>query len=551
MKTQLRVLHLEDNPRDAELIRSMFEGEGLACDFIVVDCREAFAASLASAPFDLILSDFSLPDYDGISALKLAREKQPDVPFILVSGTLGEEQAIDSLRSGATDYVLKQRPARLLPAVRRALQDAQERTELRRAEEAMRQSEFKYRHLFESLSDAAFLVEEQSGRILDINKQAELLLGQSRSQIVGRDHSQLYPADKSGEYCRRFLTGDSPKHGLGYEAEILPPTGSAVPVNIRVSRIILHGRSLHLGLFRDATELKKSEEQRQNMEIQLRHAQKMESIGQLAAGIAHEINTPTQYIGDNARFLKDAFLDLIEVFQLVEQMVAAGAPPDAAGELFQQLQQAAAQADLGYLAMEIPKAIQQSLEGVERVARIVRAMKEFSHPGAEGKAPADLNKAIESTLTVSHNEWKYVADLVTDFDPALPAVPCLLGEFNQVILNLVVNAAHAIADVVEDASKGKGTLTVRTRRVGDWAEIRIGDSGTGIPEKIRAKIFDPFFTTKEVGKGTGQGLAIAHAVVVDKHGGDITFETEIGRGTVFVIRLPLGGQEGQIRDKAA
>src|ERR1051325_5022318 len=184
MKAQLRVLHLEDNPRDAELIRSMFEDEGLACDFIVAGCREAFAASLASAPFDLILSDFSLPDYDGISALKLAREKQPDVPFILVSGTLGEEQAIDSLRSGATDYVLKQRPARLLPAVRRALQDAQERAELRRAEEAMRQSEFKYRHLFESLSDAAFLVEEQSGRVLDINKQAELLLGQSRSQIV-------------------------------------------------------------------------------------------------------------------------------------------------------------------------------------------------------------------------------------------------------------------------------------------------------------------------------------------------------------------------------
>jgi signal transduction histidine kinase len=281
------------------------------------------------------------------------------------------------------------------------------------------------------------------------------------------------------------------------------------------------------------------ERERRLMEGQLRQAQKLESIGQLAAGIAHEINTPTQYIGDNTRFLKDAFIDLIEVFQVVEQMVAAGAPPDQVGQLFLQLQQAASRADLGYLALEIPKAIQQSLEGVERVARIVRAMKEFSHPGTEGKAPTDLNKAIESTLTVSRNEWKYVAELVTEFDPVLPAVPCLLGEFNQVILNLVVNAAHAIADVVGDGGKGKGILTVKTRRDGDWAEVRIGDTGTGIPESVRDKIFDPFFTTKGVGKGTGQGLAIAHAVVVEKHGGSITLETEVGRGTTFIIRLPI------------
>ncbi|MBI3300896.1 MAG: HAMP domain-containing histidine kinase [Deltaproteobacteria bacterium] len=173
------------------------------------------------------------------------------------------------------------------------------------------------------------------------------------------------------------------------------------------------------------------------------------------------------------------------------------------------------------------------------MTKIVRAMKEFSHPGSEEKVETDLNRAIETTITVARNEWKYVAELATDLDSSLPPVPCLPGEFNQVILNLIINAAHAIAVVVSEGSTSKGTITVSTRHDGDWAEIRVSDTGTGIPEAIRAKIFAPFFTTKEVGKGTGQGLAIAHSVIVDKHKGTIGFETEVGRGTTFIIRLPL------------
>jgi signal transduction histidine kinase len=165
-------------------------------------------------------------------------------------------------------------------------------------------------------------------------------------------------------------------------------------------------------------------------------------------------------------------------------------------------------------------------------------MKDFSHPGGEEKVSADLNKAIESTITVARNEWKYVADMVVDFDPNLPDVPCFIGDINQVILNIMVNAAHAIGDLVAAGNLAKGTITVQTRRVDDAVEIRIKDTGGGIPEAIRSKIFDPFFTTKEVGRGTGQGLAIAHSVVVEKHGGTLTFETEIGRGSTFIIRLP-------------
>jgi two-component system NtrC family sensor kinase len=278
-------------------------------------------------------------------------------------------------------------------------------------------------------------------------------------------------------------------------------------------------------------------DERNRMEVQLRHAQKLESIGQLAAGIAHEINTPTQYIGDNTHFLQDAFGELGGVIAAVRALGGSAAAPPAPDRLAE-LRAAADRADLGYLQEEIPKAIQQSLEGVGRVAKIVRAMKEFSHPGSAEKTPVDLNRAIESTLTVATNEWKYVARLETDFAPALPPVPLLPGEFNQVVLNLVVNAAHAIAEAAGPRGE-KGVITVATRRDGDWAEVHVGDTGTGIPEHVRGRIFEPFFTTKGVGKGSGQGLAIARSVVVDKHGGTIAFETTPGRGTTFVVRLPL------------
>ena len=193
---------------------------------------------------------------------------------------------------------------------------------------------------------------------------------------------------------------------------------------------------------------------------------------------------------------------------------------------------------MAFVREEIPKALDQTLEGSERVARIVRAMREFSHPGSEEKQQIDLNRAIESTTIVTRNEWKYVADLITDFDPDLPPVPCLTDEFNQAILNLIVNAAHAISEIVA-ASGEQGTITITTRVDSGWAEIRVADTGGGIPEKHRSRIFDPFFTTKPVGKGTGQGLAIVYGVIVEKHGGTIDFVTEEGRGTTFILRLPL------------
>jgi PAS domain S-box-containing protein len=275
------------------------------------------------------------------------------------------------------------------------------------------------------------------------------------------------------------------------------------------------------------------------LESRLNQAQKLEAVGQLAAGIAHEINTPTQYVGDNTRFLQESFRDLNEVLAKYGRLLEAVKSAEDGLQAVREVEEIIRKVDLTYLAGEIPRAFNETLEGVERVTKIVRAMKEFSHPGTTEKALADINKALENTITVSRNEWKYVAEMVIDLDSSLPPVPCLLGEFNQAILNLIINAAHAIADVVGDAAKGKGTIRVSTRHKDGWAEVRISDTGSGIPENIRSRIFNPFFTTKKVGKGTGQGLAIAHNVIVKKQGGTIDFESEVGKGTTFIIRLPL------------
>ena len=283
--------------------------------------------------------------------------------------------------------------------------------------------------------------------------------------------------------------------------------------------------------------------ERKVLEDQLRQAQKLEAIGQLAAGIAHEINTPAQFVGDNAKFLQETWPSVNKILGLCVRLHEESLTGSVAPHTIAELSRCTEQADLTYILREVPQATAQALEGVQRISKIVKAMKEFSHPGSEGKCVIDMNRAIETTIAVARNEWKYVADVQTCFADNLPPVICLAGEFNQVILNLLINAAHAIADVVKAGSGTKGTITISTRCEGAWVEVQIHDTGAGVPEDIRARIFEPFFTTKEVGKGTGQGLALAHTVIVKKHDGQIWFESEIGKGTTFFLRLPTGATE--------
>jgi signal transduction histidine kinase len=272
---------------------------------------------------------------------------------------------------------------------------------------------------------------------------------------------------------------------------------------------------------------------RERVESRLRIAHKLESLGQLAAGVAHEINTPIQYVSDNVAFVAAAWRDISPLLELRN-----GDEHGHPRETESSHPSAESIANLAYLRSEVPAALTQALYGLQQIAGIVAAMRNLSHPGASAFEPADLNKAIESTALVARNEWKHHAELTLDLDDSLPLVPCDVSAVNQAVLNLIVNAAQAIAET--RAPGDLGYITIASRRLAEHAEISVEDDGPGVPREIEDRIFDPFFTTKDVGVGTGQGLAIAHGIIAGRHGGSLTHEPgRAGRGARFVIRLPL------------
>ncbi|NLF52427.1 MAG: PAS domain S-box protein, partial [Leptolinea sp.] len=285
----------------------------------------------------------------------------------------------------------------------------------------------------------------------------------------------------------------------------------------------------HVIVFQNVTE-------KQLADAQSALSQKMEAIGQLAAGIAHEINTPIQYIGDNLRFLQKSisrFSEMVEACHLLEN------DQPVRQDCVDHLLEIKKQTKIEHYIKESPVAVQEALDGVERVRKIVLAMREFSHPSEKEKKLADINHGIETTVVISRNEWKYSVELETDLDPELPPVFCQIDEINQVILNMIINSVHAIEEVIPPGSDQKGKINISTKKAGDHVIIKIRDSGKGIPEEIKQRIFDPFFTTKGVGKGTGQGLSLAHQIIIKKHHGTINVDSAVGTGTTFTIDLPI------------
>ncbi len=280
------------------------------------------------------------------------------------------------------------------------------------------------------------------------------------------------------------------------------------------------------------TVLEREMKERERVEVELRHAQKLESVGQLAAGIAHEINTPMQYIGSSLEFLKESFIDLKEL----NVMITSYLSQDSLKQDYKSIKllNLVNEVDLDYLCARGPKALTRSLDGIARVTEIVGAMNEFTHPDKKEMKQADINRALGTVLTVASNEYKYVATIETDFHE-LPLIECHLGDLNQVFLNLIVNAAHAISE----NNVENGVIKISTHICEDRVVVSIADNGTGIPKHIQHRIFDPFFTTKEVGRGTGQGLSISHHIIAEKHSGRLSFESVTGEGTTFSVALPI------------
>ncbi|MEH0020287.1 MAG: ATP-binding protein [Desulfobacter sp.] len=402
------------------------------------------------------------------------------------------------------------------------------------AEKTLQLNEEAFFSIFDSIRVGFYRTDNQ-GRVLIANTVAAKMLGYTTSEEAsGLSMPDLYKAIEDRERLMKeiFATGSV----SAYEVEMKKKDGRIISVLINA-----HARHNEAGEFIGTQGTVVDITQRKKKETESVHSQKLEAIGSLAAGIAHEINTPIQYVSDNTNFLREAFEDLKIVLEAGTQMwesVSQNQDAAAAGHAYAT---ALEDADMAYLQDEIPQAIAQSMDGLSRVSRIVRSMKAFSHAGSEPGQVADINDMLENTLTVARNEWKYVANIRKEMQKDLPRISCNPGELSQVFLNMIVNASHAIEERIKQDRGGKeekGTITVTTQAVPNGIEVRIADTGSGIPASAREQIFNPFFTTKTVGKGSGQGLAIAHSVVVDRHGGKISFTTRTGHGTTFIIELP-------------
>lgn len=790
-----KILHLENSPEDAELIMDILNRSNMNFEIHQVSDRTSFIEAITTIKPDIILSDIEMPDFDGFEALEVVKKTSADSPFIFVTGAVGEEMAVTALKTGATDFILKNNLDRLAPAVNRALDEKRTAWERKKLYYTLKESEEQYRTLIENLPVGIFrssftrpavimqanlttalmfgfksieqiinmpvkeiyfnpedrmnftkqIIEqkrvknrllklkritgesfmayitaschfESSGRanwidgvIEDVTEKieaeeklsgyqkffetlvntigspifykdreyryqgcnkiyADLIFGLTPEQIINRTvldltgsvsndlvemfdtkDKELFKNPGTQNYdsiikcsdgkTRHFQTGKSTYLGpdgkiagivgimtditervssenelrrINEEFNLLINSMTSIIIGVTTEDIVFHwnpyaeqtfgikseniknarfalsgiswdwqkiyeaiaacmlelksvkldevkfirtdGKGGILGLtinplvrenliLEGFIILGKDYTEQKLLEEQLLQSRKLEAIGQLAAGVAHEINTPMQYVGDNIRFMNKAIVGLLNMLDIYERAYQKQVKKMDNLLEFDQALDLSKKIKLPFLIEELPRAMDQAIEGIERISKIVQSMKAFSHPGTEHKVHTNINKSIETTITVSRNEWKYDAELMFEPDMAIPEVPCFESELNQVLLNMIINAVDAIKEAREKKCIENGLLLIRTKHDESSAYIEIEDNGMGIPDKIKERIFDPFFTTKEVGKGTGQGLAISHSIIVEKHGGSLYFNSERGKGTTFIIKLPLEENE--------
>ncbi len=411
-------------------------------------------------------------------------------------------------------------------------------TERKETEEKLSKAHNEIKSLLRSI-DSLIIGVSLNDRITHWNKVAEKLFDLKSEKTIGLKMSEIpinWDWDRIFEGISSSIVYNKPVMAADIKYESRDKTSRYLDISINPTKdpdgifngFILYGN--------DITE-------RKTMNMQLLQDQKLKSIGELAAGIAHEIKTPTQYLNDNMIFLNEALSKLKCFYDETRDVIEKSKKNNPGfGELREllKLENIIKENDLDYLMDEAPVAINQSMEGIKRISKIVNSMKSFSHPGIENKVPQDLNKAINDTIIISRNEWKYHSDIETDLDERINEIYCYPAELNQVLLNIIVNASQAIGEAIENQSIERGKINISTKKINGRIEIIIKDNGPGIPEEIKEKIFTPFFTTKEIGKGTGQGLAIAHSVIVNKHNGKINVKSEPGKWTEFIISLPAG-----------
>ncbi|MDP3480286.1 MAG: response regulator [Desulfoprunum sp.] len=538
MEKSASILIVDDEATIRRLLIRLLTKAGYECQ--EADSTESAKEMLATKSFDLLLSDIKMPGESGVELIRYAKEHYPETGRVMITGYGSPEVSNEIIQIGVYGYIIKPvTKNEVLITVETALQHLRldrhmiaYKVEL---EKKISGQIEKNSAIMNNLSVGVVMFDRQMS-FLEFNRKMhqwfpEIGIGKTipcyRADHCSENDDQCnncpmlatFRTGSAGETERNIVTVQGEREFRIVTSPVFDKHG-----------IVYAG----IALYEDITEKKL-------LERDLHQAQKLEAVGQLAAGIAHELNSPIQYIGDNIRFLKDSLEDITSTLNTYDhfwrELVDNRVIPE---EMSRSMAKTRDDAEIDYLLEEIPKTLDQSLEGVHRVEKIVRAMKDFSHPGDEEKTPANINTILQTTATICRNEWKYVAELETDLAADLPLVLCYAAEIGQVFLNIIVNGAHAIEEFTENGKRGLGEITLRTSQVGNSVHIRIQDTGGGIPPEIQDRVFESFFTTKKRGKGTGQGLAIAHRVVVDRHQGTLSFEAEKGVGTTFIIELPLG-----------
>jgi two-component system cell cycle sensor histidine kinase/response regulator CckA len=506
--SQLRLLILEDDPIDAELALATIEQAGYACHWEHVTNELALRSRLAAPdplPYDVVLVDYNLPSFDGLRALQLLRTRDPEIPCIMVSGVLGEEIAIESMKAGATDYVLKSQIARLPTVLARALREHAELRQRRRAEEALRNAEARYRDLFENANDIIYTL-DIPGVFTSINAAGERLFGYPREQLL-RMNIRGFLTPESDALAQTYLAHklSGPAETTTYEVEIVRPDGARLPLEVSTRLLFHDGQPFEVqGIARDISERRHAEAERRRLEEQLLQAQKMESIGTLAGGIAHDFNNLLTAILGNT------------------QLAIEGLTPGSQDlELLVEIEQAA-----------------------RRAAALTNQLLAFSRRQRLERQVIDLNATMSELLNMLRRIIGEDVEIQLDLAPESPAVFADPAQIQQVVLNLAVNA--------RDAMPSGGRLRIATRSVqldatesqtypwaqpGPYTQIVVSDNGAGMDDAIQQRIFEPFFTTKEQGKGTGLGLAVVDGIV-KQHGGFIELTSQAGQGATFTIVLP-------------
>jgi PAS domain S-box-containing protein len=541
----IRILHLEDNAQDAELVAFAMESEGMAVTIRRVDDKAGYLEALRAGAFDLILSDYSLPTFNGSDALELAKEIRPEAPFIFVSGKMGEDLAVESLKQGAMDYVLKRLLSRLPPAVERALQETRTRKEKLQAEAELSKTQSRLVVIVENSKDSIWSVDADL-RLMTYNAVAAARFRASRGIILkaGLEMEDLIPPEEKPQWMgwfARAMSGEDFQVELSY---VLPTI--EIELELSINPVRVDGAITGVAIFsRDITERKKAQrqilKQRDELEkvntrlvqnqAQLIQSEKLASLGQLSAGVAHEINNPMAFVTSNlrtlanyARSIKEAAAEYGELLNAVRD----GSEASLAGAR-EKIEMRIRAGKFQSVLDDLDGIIAESLEGAQRVNEIVHSLKSMARSDNASREPTDINRCLEDALKLAWNELKYKCTVEKEFGD-LPMVQGHPGQLKQVFINLLVNAAQAIPE--------KGTIYIRTSQDKDRVTIEIEDTGTGIAEENMSKLFTPFFTTKPVGQGTGLGLPISYGIIQSLQGGmDVRSKTDAG--TTFIITLPV------------